>query len=242
MLRSLLTIYFLLITFALQAQTLRGVVTDGATGNPLASVSVSNVATQQTAYTDANGGFTIIAAGGQQLVFMMLGYETTRQYAPPGIGNAAMQVSLRKLSFTLDEFIFKPKYTPYQLDSIERIETYQRALSRQRSSVMSPVSFIAERLSKNSKQIFRFQKSFNMMEDIRFIDSRYSPYLVAQLTGLKGDTIGFFMNAYPMPYEYARGATDLELKMWIRSNYKLWLQSPKIPDSITVVPLFVPEN
>jgi hypothetical protein len=53
--------------------------------------------------------------------------------------------------------------------------------------------------------------------------------LVAALTGLTGDTVGYFMNANPMPFDYARAATDLELKMWIRYNYKQWLKNPVIP-------------
>jgi hypothetical protein len=37
------------------------------------------------------------------------------------------------------------------------------------------------------------------------------------------------MNAYPMDYDYARAATDLELKMWIRFHYREWKKNPVIP-------------
>jgi hypothetical protein len=40
------------------------------------------------------------------------------------------------------------------------------------------------------------------------------------------------MNTYPMDYEFARTATDLELKMWIRHNYKDYLlkkMQPGVP-------------
>jgi hypothetical protein len=33
------------------------------------------------------------------------------------------------------------------------------------------------------------------------------------------------MYAYPMAYDFARTATDLELKMWIRDNYREWLKT-----------------
>ena len=51
------------------------------------------------------------------------------------------------------------------------------------------------------------------------------------MTGFTGDTIGHFMYAYPMPYEFARSASDLELKMWIRNNSKEWLKNAMAADS-----------
>jgi len=138
---------------------------------------------------------------------------------------------MQLLSYQLKEYIVRPKnYTQYQIDSLQRHSTYQRTLARERTgSVMSPVTFIAERVSKRSKQIYNFKKQYYYWEDQRFIDSRYTSELVGALTNLTGDTLAYFMNAYPMPYDYARTATDLELKMWIRSNYRQWVS--RQPDS-----------
>ena len=97
---------------------------------------------------------------------------------------------------------------------------------------MSPVTFIAEKLSKRSRRIFRFQKSFNYWEDQKFIESRYTPELVQQLTKLQGDTLAWFINANPIASDYARVASELELKMWIRDNYKAWLKNPQYPPLI----------
>jgi hypothetical protein len=58
----------------------------------------------------------------------------------------------------------------------------------------------------------------------KFIDTRYTPELVTKLTGYTGDTMILFMNTYPMDYSFARAASDLELKMWIRNNYKEHMQ------------------
>jgi len=33
------------------------------------------------------------------------------------------------------------------------------------------------------------------------------------------------MNTYPMEYDFARRGTDLEMKMWIRDNYKAYMRS-----------------
>ena len=207
----------------LQAQVLRGTVVDGETGTPINTVTVTNLTSQQTVYTNSQGVFTISAKKGDQVMFSFVGYQNQQKTVPASLGTAEMSIDLFRLSYELDEFTLRPLYTPYQLDSMERKSTYSRALARQKGgSLMSPVTFVAEKLSKRSKQIFNFQKSFNYWEDLKFIESRYSPELVASLTGLQGDTLAFFMNSNPMPFDYARAASDLEIKLWIREHYKAW--------------------
>ena len=221
--RALLTILCIVLSTWAIGQTLRGKVTDGETGRPLTAVTVVNMITQQNAYTDADGNYTLTANKGDAIAFIYLGYKNTQRNMPAALSNGAqLDVSIYKLSYTLDEFVLRPLYTPYQIDSIQRRSTYSRALARQRSSAMSPVSFVAEKFNKNSKRIFRFQKSFYYWEDQKFIDTRYSTELVGDLTGLTGDSLAHFMNANPMPYDYARTASELEIKMWIRERFKLW--------------------
>lgn len=208
-------------------------VIDGESGKPLSTVSVYNTKTQQYAYTNASGNFFLSANKGDIISFSFIGYKTQTKIVPSSIGTAEMHIDLFRISYELDEFIYRPLYTPYQLDSMQRKSTYQRALAREKvRSVMSPVSLLADRLSKKSQQIYRFQKSFNYWEGIKFIESIYSPELVTQMTGLKGDTLAHFINIYPMPYDYARVASELELKMWIRERYKEWLKSPSYPPVI----------
>jgi len=228
--RQFLFIYLLLISSASSAQSISGVVTEAQTGRPLYPVSVINVSTQQTVYTNSTGAFTIPAYEGQQLVFSMVGYAEQRKYISAELMQNGIKIALPVKRFELEEFVLRPKYTPYQLDSIRRRSTYKRALAWERSnSIMSPVSFIADRISKKSRTRLAFQRNFVKWESNRFIDTRYTPDLVSSLTGLTGDSLGHFMNAYPMEYDYARNATELELKMWIRHHYKLWMKNPIIP-------------
>jgi len=218
------------VTASLHAQLLRGVVLDGESGKPLVAVSVYNAKTQQYVYTNEIGAFSLPANRGDLISFSFIGYKTQTKSVPASIGAAEMHVDLFRLSYELQEFVYRPRYTPYQLDSMERKSTYQRALSREKvTSIMSPVTLLADKLSRKSKQIYRFQKSFNYWEDVKFIESRYSPELVQQMTGLKGDTLAYFMNTNPMPYDYARVASELELKMWIRDHYREWMKHPQYP-------------
>jgi hypothetical protein len=234
-LRYYLFLFICLLSPAAFAQVVKGIVTDAQTGNPLSVVMVVNTVTQQSVYTSKEGEFAITAKSGERLAFSYMGYKTMERLSPPVINIATMHIELQRLSVEMDELVVRPGYTSYQLDPARRRETYARVLAeKKRTSIMSPVSLIADKFSKRRKRIYAFQKSFNYWENQLFIDSRYTPETVNKLTGLTGDTLAHFMNANPMPVDYARAASDLELKMWVRDRYKRWLSAPKA-DSTSVV-------
>ena len=81
-----------------------------------------------------------------------------------------------------------------------------------------------QRLSKSYKQNKKFKENFQKEQEQKYIDTRYTQQLTSALTGLSGDTLVAFMNSYPMEYKFARTATDLELKMWVRGNYKDYMK------------------
>lgn len=221
------------------AQTLKGRVTDKGTGEPLYPVTVVNLSTQQSTYTTQQGYFTIHAEAGDKVAFSFIGYKAVQYQMPISVGVYTTDISMESVSYKLREVILMPDYTEYQIDSIERVQQYRPFLQRQKSSpINSPFSFVAEKFNKRSKQIFKFKKNFNKWEDERFIDTRYTPELVEGMTGMTGDSVGHFMNAYPMPYDYARTATELEMQMWVRFHHREWLKMidttglPVINDSL----------
>ncbi|MGN6566767.1 MAG: carboxypeptidase-like regulatory domain-containing protein [Flavipsychrobacter sp.] len=218
----------LLLGVAAKAQTLKGVVTDAA-GKPLAAVTVVDVNTQQSTYTDAQGEYTIPAKSGDKIAFSSIGFKSAERLVPPTLGVTELNVQLQQLTYQLNEATVRlHQYTPYQLDSMERRSPYKLPLQREKeSSAMHPISLVAERVFGMHKDVYKFQKDFNYWEKQRFIDTRYTPELVESLTSLQGDTLANFMNAYPMDYDFSRNATDLEIKMWIRYNYKQYANKHK---------------
>lgn len=215
-------ITFLLLLFysSVQAQSLQGVVTDAATGKPLVAVTVVNQVTQQAAYTNEHGVYSITSKPGDMIMFSYLGYKTVRQQKPPSVIVATLNIAMEQEAYQLREFKIMPgNLTPFQMDSIERRSIYRTELSRTHPSpIMSPVSAIAEKFSTKARRTYKFQKEYVQRDEQRFIDTRYTPELVNEQTGLEGDSIGHFMYAYPMAYNFARTVSDLELKMWIRYN------------------------
>lgn len=226
MLLRYITILLLLLSLSSGAQTVQGVVTDGATHKPLFPVTVVNVSTQRSVYTNDKGFYTIMADPGDIIAFSYIGYKTAEMVKPPSVIVATINVPMERTEYQLGEFQLRPGHlTKYQLDSLERAITYKVPLQRRPPSpFMSPASALAEKFSKKAKRTYQFQKDFAAGEMEKFIDTRYTPELVTALTGLSGDSIGHFMYAYPMAYDFARSASDLEIKMWIRDNYKLWMK------------------
>jgi hypothetical protein len=224
--------YFLLLVLmgnSLQAQTLQGIVTDKSTGKPVFPATVVNVRTQQTSLTDASGFYTIPAMQGDIIAFTCIGYKSVEKVKPPSVIVATLNVSLEHTEYELDEVTLRPgALTKYQMDSIERRQTYKTPLSRRPPSpIMSPVSALAEKFSKKAQRTYQFQEDYEVAEAQKFIDTRYNPTTVNAVTGLTGDSIAHFMYAYPMPYDFARTASALEIKMWVRENYKQWMRRPE---------------
>lgn len=181
--------------------------------------------------SDANGAYSIVAYKNDVIEFSSLGYYSYNMSMPEE-GKVTRKITLNKKAFALDEVVIGPQYTPYQIDSIKRRQLYKSALTRgfASSSVMgsifSPVSALAEQFSRESKQAKRFQQNYGKWEAQRFVDTRYSFDEVQTLTGLTGDTLAAFINAYPMAMDYAKTATDMEVKMWIKYNYREWIKNP----------------
>ncbi|WP_157976865.1 carboxypeptidase-like regulatory domain-containing protein [Taibaiella helva] len=212
------------------AQSLDGIVADNE-GDALPAVIVVNKTKNLSTMTDADGKYSLRADKGDDLEFTYVGYYPVTFQMPEGV-DVFRRVMLKKKLFTLEEVEIRPDWTPYQLDSIARAKRYALDLSRKRASstvmgsIFSPASALAEQFNKKSKQRTRFQENFRKWESQKFVDTRYTPEEVETLTGLSGDTLAAFMNAYPMPYDYARSATDLEVKMWIKYNYREWIKKP----------------
>lgn len=209
----------------LYAQLWQGTITDADSGDPIQGVTITNLTTNIMVFTNSTGQFDVAGKGGDKVTFYCPGYPLETHIIVPGIEGIRLHFAMHLNSRQLDEVIIKRQFgTPYQNDSAERRSTYARTLARHKSNLASPVSLIAEKFSKKSKAMFRFQKAYNKWEDDQYTDSKYTPEMVHDMTGLGGDTLAHFMNTFPMPYDYARSATDLELKMWVRYNYRQFLQ------------------
>lgn len=225
----LITCWLLLAAVATHAQQVSGMVTDAGSHQPLFPATVVNLATEQSVACDVAGHFSIAAHKGDIISFSFVGYGTITRVADP---STPMQVALEQLSVQLKGYTIRPDFTPYQKDSADLTTLYSKQLHTTRIKPKVTglqadglIASLAQKVSRSYKRDKRFQEHFRTDLEQKYIDTRYTPGLVTALTGFGGDTLAMFMNTYPMEYGFARTATDLEVKMWIRSNYKSYLHS-----------------
>jgi thiol:disulfide interchange protein len=198
----------------------RGIVYDSANHTVLNPVSIENIRTHQGCFSNAKGEFTIEAALGDYIVFTHVGYN--RKVVSLKIMDKTddLKIYMSTKTINLKSVTIKMGQTEYQKDSVKRSELYKDAFEyEQQKSVFSPVTSAYQKFSKKYKNLRKFQEQILDIEHQKFIDTRYTAELVHTLTKLEDDELAAFINQYPLDYDYARVATELEIKMWIKYNF-----------------------
>jgi hypothetical protein len=225
---ALFVILFFLSFFA-RAQQMEGLVIDSDSKEPIQGVTVINKHNNTIAISDIAGYYSIQVSTGDTLVFSHTSYKTFIELVPFSIGKRYKSILMRQQLYGLKETTVT-SLTKYQEDSIQNREEFKQPLRQKPGEVHMAYGFgiaseglisdLVGNLTGYNQRQKRFKKAFRAEEQEKFIDTRYTFRLVQQLTGLRGDSAALFMNAYPMSYDFARAATDLEIKMWIKYNYR----------------------
>jgi carboxypeptidase-like protein len=212
-------------------QTQKGIVVDGGTARPLSPATIVNLSTRQSAYSDIQGNYELPAKAGDTLSFSYSGYHPVLKPANP---YEMLLTELLPLNVDLQEHVVH-NLTPFQKDSIEMTTMYSKELntkpvkigfsSANGGGVTGLIGAPVKKMSRSYKRNKKFKENFKQDMEQKYIDTRYTPSLVASITRFTGDSVFVFINSYPMEYNFARTATDLELKMWIRNNYKEYIKS-----------------
>jgi len=226
---------------AVHSQTISGRIVNDDNAVPLSGVVIENLNSKGFhAISDEGGHYTITAKSGDSIRFSLLGFSP-RIVTYNGENNGWFSwIAMSPKNYVIDTIIVRKELTEYQKDSIENREIYGKKVDYRPAKpklpklkeveagkpfvIKAPISGFIEKRQKKYKRLKAFQQRYAVTETQRFIDSRYTPELVTELTGLSGDTLVIFMQAYPMTYSFARAASDLEVKMWINYNYREWMK------------------
>lgn len=216
-------------TFAgcLYAQKFSGIVVDAYNNQPLPFVNIINNTKNNSSISEQNGTFSIEAKANDFIAFTAIGYDTVIMMLTAGVTTGwYKRVRMNKKVYSIGEVEISA-LTPYQQDSVERRATYASQLNEQKvRSVMSPITALADNISRKKRMLWRFQRNFAKWEDEKYIDTRYTAAIVTSVTGLSEQEAYRFMAAYPIDADYARVATDIEIQMWISYNFKQWSKKP----------------
>lgn len=203
----------------------KGNVSDSASKKTLTLVSIENLDVHQGVFTDSKGNFTLEGKAGDHLLLTCVGYKNQVIVLKESMHDIPQQIYMALKPVQLTPVYIKKGPTEYQKDSARRADIYKDAFEYERQkSVMTPVTSIYQKFSKKHRNMAKFQDQIQDMEKQKFIDTRYTPELVQSLTKLESDSLVNFMNAYPMELDYARAASDLEIKMWIKYNFQDYIK------------------
>jgi hypothetical protein len=205
-----------------QAQTmLYGVVLDSATNTPMSKVSINNLTSKDGVLTDFRGRFAIEVKDDQYLKISYVGYNWQSVHIDEVKNFDFLTIKLSFKKNILQDVTIERQLTLYQKDSLRRAELYKDVLEyKQEKSIEAPVSSLYQQFSKKYKDLRKFKQQAKDMERQNFIDTKYQPETVQKITGLEGDALAFFMNDHPMEYDFARTASELEIRWWIKSTWE----------------------
>ncbi|RYE25121.1 MAG: hypothetical protein EOP51_05170 [Sphingobacteriales bacterium] len=156
------------------------------------------------------------------------------------INDSANSVQLKNVDVLSD-------VAKYHRDSVNMAQIYKKvyedATRKPKSSIFgqpSPiglsigvqyeglVSAFARKISGKQKSDKRFINDFKHTQANKFIDLKYNPEIVRGVVEMDTTGIPEFIRAYPMEESYARTASALEIKMWIRSNFRDWITKRQV--------------
>jgi hypothetical protein len=195
---------------------------------PLEAVSVLCSCGSGT-ITDANGNYLIRVNDNDSLRFSYLGRAT--QYFPVTMMNptTGFDIALHVNPTELAEVRVAPKN--YYLDSLQNRKDYEKIFNYKKPGLeitegangnagLDLDALINMFNFKKNRRMLAFQKRLVEDEHDKFVDHRFTRYIVKKITGLTGDAADSFMFRYRPSYEFTKVATDYEFFDYIKLAYQ----------------------
>jgi len=230
-----ITILFLFISKIAFVQTISGRVSDYFSKRPLDAVSVQTSSGHFT-MSDSSGNYNIAVNKNDSLWFTYLNKQTMKFPVDTITHPANFDIALYVDARWLPEV--KVSTPNYKADSLLNRETYANVFnfhkpgirfSQSNPSTYTPGSLTAGfdldeiinafRFRRN-RQMLSFQERLIQEEHDKYVNHRYTKYLVKKLTKLDGKELDDFMDYYRPSYELMLALNDLELGYYIEQCYK----------------------
>ena len=217
------------------SQTIKGRVSDYFSKRPLDAVSVQT-SSGHFSISDSLGNYTIAVTKKDSIWFSYLNKQTMKYPVDTILHPENFDIALYVDARWLPEV--KVATRNYKSDSIQNRETYANAfnyrkpglrLSESNPSTYTPggltVGFDLDEIInafkfRRNREMLSFQQRLIQEEHDKYIDHRYTKYLVKKLTGLDGKQLDDFMNYYRPSYDEVLMMNDLELGYYIEQCYK----------------------
>ena len=255
LLHALIICFFFI---ALPAQTLfaqqtklSGTVYDFFNQRPLEAVTVQTSSGSNT-ITDSTGKFTVSILKKDSVWFSYLSKRTLR-YAVDTIRDITnFEIALHVDAAWLPAV--KVRNSNYRFDSMQNRQEYAKIFNFKKPGLKlnsaSTSSYVPGGVTagldldelinmfrfKRNRQILTMQNRLIQEEEDKYINHRFTKFLVHKLTGLSDNSLDSFMNISRPSYELLQTMNDIELGYYIEQCHKIYAANKKQQESIFMRP------
>ncbi len=206
---------------------------DRVSGQPLGPVLITNLRSGALWLSDSSGKGAFTAYPGDIVRLSRSGYKEDEQkitgYSEP------ITAYLVRAPIELKGVEVLSPYARFQRDSTFNHQFFRKELSYAHnqahlSSIQGGTGFgigfdgviseLALRLTGKRKAARRVVNNLYYLEDLQLNSIRYTPTLVKTQTGLNDSEAWSFIRRHPIPNDFLRDASELELKQRIRDLYR----------------------
>lgn len=223
----------LLLSLSVQAQQHELRVFDAVSGQPLGPVLITNIRSGALWLSDSSGKGAFTAYPGDNVRISRSGYRTVELkitcYSEPE------EAHLERAPIELKGVEVLSPYARFQRDSAFNHQFFRKELNYAHnqahlSNIQGGTGFgigfdgviseLALRLTGKRKAARRVVNNLYNLEDLQLNSIRYTPTLVKAQTGLNDSEAWRFILRHPIPNDFLRDASELELKQRIRDLYR----------------------
>ena len=220
----------LLIACTASAQyKVRGTVFDSSRIYRIEAVTVMSTGGRMT-MTDTLGRYQIEVSEKDSIWFSYLGKPTPKYPVLKIADVMQFDIALRLKTDIMQEVRIRSH--SYKQDSIQNRRDYAKIFDYRKVSLSSITSIgptgagidLDELIRlfqfKKNKATLKFQQRLLEQEREKFVDHRFNKALVRRLTGLEGDELIRFMEAYRPSYEFAATASEYDFQLYIKRAFE----------------------
>ncbi len=216
-----------------QTKTVQGIVFDKDTNQRIGKVFIKNERTKENTFNNVRGEFDMHVTLGDLIVTEKEGFfADTIRYS----GQQVLMVYLKRSSIYIPEVNVVARRSPEEVLK-QRREDFSKAFKlADPGSVFSvgptgaglSIGSIYNMLSREGKNARRLTNIIQQEYEQNVIDSKFTPDLVSNLTGLSGQKLANFMRNYRPTYYFVSIASPYELSSYIRSKYEIFKLNPNL--------------
>ncbi len=233
----LLTALLLLsLTTMAQRRLIKGYVRDSITGVPIVNAIISNEGSRKMVTPDQNGFFSITASRGDFIIINAFNYNFDTLKATASVPDTLHIQLIRTNEILPTVTVTTQGYSRYQFDSLQRYNSFVSDMGgigkmpkvskadNMGAGIGINLDAFARKRTKDRNQAYN---TFDYLEKQAYIDYRFSPQNVSQITGLKGDSLIAFMRKYTPSYEWLRAHPASEdVLYYVNDKMKVFAKQP----------------